>query len=401
MKGLLKTRDKNPEATLRELFAGWLKDGKLSAILVPAMSGSGAATMALISDPDKIQDTAPLMPAMAVNAASVIHDIAKLPAEGVKVGLLLRPCEMRAVVELVKLRQVLLDNLVLIGIDCPGTYKSAGFRDRVEPSDGTCEDAEQGVKGSRVQGLQDSNPRTSSLSDFDNNHVRNQQEQYDNPDLRTACQLCEYAKPMVFDVAIGFLGLNPDEELWVESANDKGAALLEGLEVAEGDEPDKRVKYLEELAAKRKANAAVSIEELNKEMMGPDNLVRYFADCLNCHNCMNVCPVCYCRECFFDSDSFMRSLGEHVMISKRKGMTRMPSETLLFHLTRMNHMMMSCVGCGICEDSCPVSIGLTPLFKKVSRDAQAEFDYVSGRSLDEELPLTTFREDEFKTIGEE
>ncbi len=390
MKGLLKTRDKNPEATLQELFAGWLKDGKLSAILVPAMSGSGAATMALVSNPDRMKDTAPLMPAMAVNAASVIHDIAKLPAEGAKVGLLLRPCEMRAVVELVKLRQVLLDNLVLIGIDCPGTYKSAGFAERVP-----------GFKGPRVQGSQDSDPRTLSLSDFDNNFARNQKEQYDNPDLRAACQLCEYAKPMVFDVAIGFLGLNPDEELWLESANDKGAALLEGLEVAEGDVPDKRVKYLEELADKRKANAAARIEEMDKEMMGPDNLVRYFADCLNCHNCMNVCPVCYCRECFFDSDSFTRSLGEHVMISKRKGMTRMPSETLLFHLTRMNHMMMSCVGCGICEDSCPVGIGLTPLFKKVSRDAQAEFDYVSGRSLDEELPLTTFKEDEFKTIGEE
>jgi formate dehydrogenase subunit beta len=116
---------------------------------------------------------------------------------------------------------------------------------------------------------------------------------------------------------------------------------------------------------------------------------------------MHVCPVCYCHECFFDSDTFLRQLDEHVRISKRKGLTRMPSEMLLFHLTRMNHMMTSCVACGICEDSCPAGIGLLPLFKKVSRNAQAEFSYVAGRSLDEELPLTTFREDEFKKVGEE
>jgi formate dehydrogenase subunit beta len=136
-------------------------------------------------------------------------------------------------------------------------------------------------------------------------------------------------------------------------------------------------------------------------MMGPEKLVQYFADCLNCHNCMRVCPVCYCRECFFDSDTFQRDLGEHVRVSLRKGMTRMPSETLLFHITRMNHMMTSCVQCGICEDSCPVTIGLATLFKKVARNAQQEFEYVSGRSLEEPLPLTTFREDEFKKVGEE
>jgi len=136
-------------------------------------------------------------------------------------------------------------------------------------------------------------------------------------------------------------------------------------------------------------------------MMGPDKHVEYFSDCLNCHNCMKVCPVCYCRECFFDSDTFQRDIGEHVRVSLRKGATRMPSETLLFHLTRMNHMMVSCVQCGICEDSCPVTIGLATLFKKVSQNAQKEFDYVSGRNLDEPLPLTTFRETEFLKVGEE
>lgn len=368
---ILKVKEKNPSRALRELFAGWLNEGRLSALLLPAMAKSGAATLVLVSDPAKLADTAPLLPAMAVNAASVVHELAREPGADAKVGLLLRPCELRAVVELIKLRQVNADQVVLIGIDCPGTWKAAGFRE------------------TRAKG-----------EEFDHAHVRGQKEYYDNPDLRTACQVCEYPEPPAADLNIGFLGLDPDKELWLEARTDKGQALL-GTGQDESDAPAARRKYLEELTARRRKKAEAVIGELDSRMMGPEKLVAYFADCLNCHNCMRVCPVCYCHECFFDSATFQRGLDEHVRNAKRRGLARMPSETLLFHLTRMNHMMASCVACGICEDSCPAGVGLLPLFKKVSRNVQAEFDYVSGRNREEPLPLVAFREDEFTRVGED
>jgi formate dehydrogenase subunit beta len=372
MNGTLKVDAKNPETTIRGLFARWLKEGKLSAILSPAYSASGTATVALFSNPEKLDEAAPLLPAMGVNAASIVAEFARDASPNAKVGLFLRPCELRAVVELMKLKQVAPESLVLIGADCAGTYKAAGFRN---------------VRGKDA--------------DYDNKHVREQSGYAENVNFRIACQMCEYPKPLVFDLNVGFIGMDPDQELWVEAATDKGKSLVEGVELSVQDEPDKRKKALESLSAARKAKTAARVDELDKAMMGPDKLVEYFADCLNCHNCMKVCPVCYCRECFFDSDTFQRDIGEHVRVSLRKGATRMPSETLLFHLTRMNHMMASCVQCGICEDSCPVTIGLATLFKKVSQNAQKEFDYISGRSLDEPLPLATFRESEFLKVGEE
>jgi formate dehydrogenase subunit beta len=372
MKGILKVNAKNPEATIRGLFAKWLKENRLSAILAPAYSASGTATMALFSNPDKLAEAAPLLPAMGVNSASIVAEIGRESSTNAKVGLFLRPCELRAVVELMKLKQVLPDSLVLIGVDCPGTYKAAGFRN---------------LRGKDA--------------DFHNKHAREQSGYAENVNFRMGCQMCEYPKPLVYDLAIGFLGVNPDEELWVEAATDKGKALLEGIELKPSDEPAGRKTALADLSAKRKAVVARRIEELDKVMLGPEKLAQYFSDCLNCHNCMKVCPVCYCRECFFDSDTFQRDISEHVRVSLRKGVTRMPSETLLFHLTRMNHMMTSCVQCGICEDSCPVTIGLATLFKKVSQNAQQAFEYVSGRNLDEPLPLTTFRESEFLKVGEE
>jgi formate dehydrogenase subunit beta len=372
MKGILKVEAKNPEATVRDLFAKWLTESKLTAVLTPAYSATGTATMALVSNPEKLAEAAPLLPAMGVNSSSIVAEIARDASPSAKVGLFLRPCELRAVVELVKLKQVAPESLVLVGVDCPGTYKAAGFRN---------------VRGKDA--------------DFDNKHVREQSGYADNVNFRTGCQLCEFPKPLVFDLNVGFIGMDVDAGLWVEAATDKGKVLLEGVELEAQDEPEKRKKSLESLSASRRAVAAKRIEELDKAVMGPEKLVEYFADCLNCHNCMKVCPVCYCRECFFDSDTFQRDIGEHVRVSLRKGATRMPSETLLFHLTRMNHMMASCVQCGICEDSCPVTIGLATLFKKVSQNAQKEFDYVSGRSLDEPLPLATFRESEFTKVGEE
>lgn len=374
MKGILPVIDNDPEGTLRRLFAQWLSDNRLAAILAPAYSATGCATMALVSDPAHITETAPLLPAMAVNAASIVADIATKSANqaDVKVGLFLRPCELRAVVELIKLRQILLDNIVLVGVDCPGTYRASVFAD---------------IRGADT--------------DLNTRHVREQSEYARNANFRTSCQLCEFPKPLVFDLAIGYIGMDPDSELWVEAATEKGTALLASIEINPTEEPASRRNALADLVRQRQTAVAARIAELERVVMGPENLVRYFASCINCHNCMRVCPVCYCRECFFDSATFERDLSEHIRISLRKGLTRMPSETLLFHLTRMNHMMTSCVQCGICEDACPASIGLATLFKKVSHNAQQEFGYLSGRSLDEPLPLVTFREDEFRKLGEE
>ena len=49
----------------------------------------------------------------------------------------------------------------------------------------------------------------------------------------------------------------------------------------------------------------------------------------------------------------------------------------------------------MCESACPSDLPLALIFRAVGEKVQELFDYLPGRSLEEELPVATFKEDEF------
>ena len=76
----------------------------------------------------------------------------------------------------------------------------------------------------------------------------------------------------------------------------------------------------------------------------------------------------------------------------------MPTDTLFYHITRLAHMSTACVGCGQCSNACPNDIPVMELFRTVAQGTQQAFDYEAGRSLEEDPPLSVFREDEFAEV---
>jgi formate dehydrogenase subunit beta len=66
----------------------------------------------------------------------------------------------------------------------------------------------------------------------------------------------------------------------------------------------------------------------------------------------------------------------------------------------MNHMILFCVQCGLCEQACPANIPLMDLFAAVAENAQATFNYSPGKDPEEEPPLVVYRENEYRQVGE-
>jgi formate dehydrogenase (coenzyme F420) beta subunit len=316
----------------------------------------GNFSYALVEDTSALNNCRPLAPVMPRNAAQIISEMTKLSPSKQKIGAVLRPCELRALVELAKFKQANLDNIILIGMDCPGTC---------------------------------------TLTDY-----KKHMNQGGDLPIRKACRVCENSSPIFADLVIGLTGKD-NNDILLEAGTAAGEEILKKLKLPSAGEDDiaKRKTFLEKLTAERKTACDSMFQDLNNNMTGLEKLLDTLAPCVNCHNCRVMCPICYCQECFFDSKTFDWESEKYLGWAKQKGALRLPADTLLFHLTRINHMATSCIACGMCSQACPNDVPVFEIFKLAGTSVQKEMEYVPGRSIDDEPPVASFKEDELSQIG--
>ena len=156
------------------------------------------------------------------------------------------------------------------------------------------------------------------------------------------CLTCRFNNPILSDVMIGEQAppMNPDQE-YVE------------IEAFEKLSTEERWAYF--------------TKEMDK--------------CIRCYACRQACPSCYCKTCFVEqSQPQWVGLGEDT------------TDTQVFQLMRLFHMVGRCVDCGSCSSVCPMGVDLRKFLKKLDKDVLELFESRAGASMEDLPPLSRFNE---------
>ncbi len=166
--------------------------------------------------------------------------------------------------------------------------------------------------------------------------------------------------------------------------------MLNQLNLAETAEPASRRDAIRLLIERRTQYRDDMFAKTREATENLEKMTVLLCHCVNCYNCRVACPVCYCKECVFVTDVFNHDPSQYLRWATRKGIIKMPTDTLFFHITRLAHMSTACVGCGQCSNACPNDIPVMELFRTIAQDTQQAFDYTAGENIEQDPPLAVF-----------
>lgn len=371
------TKKAGLNGAIATLLGDLLERGDLDAVLVPCSmpfkKDEYVVMQTLVTDRKHLDHADPFAPVATVNSAKVLSSLT-YQESGKKLAAVVRSCEARAFIELVKLKQARLADLLLIGIDCNGRYENSDYLHFAS-----------GIDDSTIQFL-------GAI------HGGNGTEQATGFDITEACKSCEYPVADNIDLRLCVFGADPRENIHLEVVSEKGRRAVSALDLTPCEEPPERQAAVERLRKARLEHRDGVLAEMGDVIKMPDGILEIVGNCVNCYNCRVACPVCYCRECVFVTDTFRHNSDKYFKWAEKKGRQKMPTDTVFYHMTRMLHMSTLCVGCGQCTSACPNDIPVGALFRTVARVTQERFEYQPGHDLAEPQPLSTFYSDEFPDV---
>ena len=375
------TKQAGLNGAIAGLLRKMLEKSGVDAVLVPSKlpykKNERIVMQTLVADPEQLDQIDPFAPIATCNSAKVLSSLT-YEESGKKLAAVVRSCEARAFIELVKLKQGRLEDLLLIGMDCNGRYEN---NDYLRYADG---DNDSTINF--LTAVHDGKG-TKQAADFD---------------ITEACKSCEYPVAESVDLRLCLFGQDPRQSIHLQVLTDKGRQAVESLGLSPGEEPQGRKAAVEALVARRLEHRDQVFAQTSKAIAEPDGILEILGNCINCYNCRVACPVCYCRECVFVTDTFRHASEAYFRWAQKKGRVKMPTDTVFYHLTRMLHMSTLCVGCGQCTSACPNDIPVGTLFRTVASRTQKRFEYQPGHDVAEPQPLSTFHSEElFDVTGQE
>jgi formate dehydrogenase subunit beta len=226
------------EQKLRHEAKALLEQGKVDWIIGFEPGSLKFTTTPLITKDKSDADRLVINPFIVNNLANFLTEI-----KG-RVGIVAKGCDSRSIVSLIQDNKVVREDVVILGVPCPGIIDLAKVerlvgKDRDELNDITREGDKVIIK---VDDEKKEFPATEVL--FDN------------------CLACEFPTPQEYDLLLGE-SRPPAPNIEVSEEN---------IERLKGLAPEQRWESWE--------------NELSR--------------CIRCYACRNVCPACYCQRCFVE-----------------------------------------------------------------------------------------------------
>jgi formate dehydrogenase subunit beta len=331
----------NTLGAVQAFMSSLLSRNLVDALFVPQTAADSTVSAALVSNPDAVKRSNPFAPIMVANAAKQVAE-ATMKQPDRHIGAVLRPCEIRALVELAKRGRANLADLTVVGIDCLGTFAPFDYMRKMLTAGSATEMAMQCMRVA------------------EEGEIACQ--------TRTACQMCERPAPRGADVTLGFIGVDATRELLVIAADESADARLKLGEVtwreATEREVVKREATLTNIIAKHNTFSERELARLEMSFGGLAGALTTLATCTECRSCLQACPL-------YDGE-----LDD-------------PTLSLVGQLGAVSKWLVSCSGCGMCEESCPNNVPLATVARALSRPLRAKFGYTPGRSVNEKLPWAT------------
>lgn len=218
--------------TIKQTIAGWLRSGEIELFIGYELSSLPLqATPAFVHQEEEL-DRLIWDATCENNLVSFLKQF-----RGKKVGLMVKGCDARALVGLMREGQLVRSNLRIVGVCCPGVLDAK----RVAAALGVPpEDLDGYLEGTEIVTARQRLPLSAVIYE--------------------SCASCQHHNPELYDVLMG-----------------------EPIKAA-ADGPFAEIRAIEALSTDERWSHFVG--ELSK--------------CNLCFACRNVCPFCYCNTCFVD-----------------------------------------------------------------------------------------------------
>ncbi len=267
-----------------------------------------------------------------------------------KVAVIGRACDVRALVELEKKRQLIWENLFIIAFHDLGYLPNKPLRKFFKKTEINDTEIvyERLTSSDLILKMQDGTFQSFPLGK--------------NIDIAGNCSRCIQKDHSLADFMIGTYTLSEKSEDYLITPQSKRAdRLIEKLGWSKKAIDDKASEKYDQIAQSIIENCTIKREKDLSAFLTNEDRFSLLTKCTACGLCVKSCPVCYCKVC---------NLTAQVKAKKMDQMT--------FITTRFTHVGDTCVECGRCTTNCPMNIPLDLVFQSLRDSFKKQRDYEAG-----------------------